>query len=140
MIAYLDSSVLLRLLLKEANPYRDFDQYSKVYSSRLMQTEVLRVLQRTLLLGHIDEQRFAQLFQEFSDAIKAISIISLKERVFRIAEGSYSKPVGTLDGLHLATALILREAINLPNLVFLTHDEQLASAAMSLGFVVKGVS
>jgi predicted nucleic acid-binding protein len=46
--------------------------------------------------------------------------------------------LGTLDALHLATALEVKRALA-PKLVLLTHDEQLARAARASGLAVLGV-
>jgi hypothetical protein len=46
--------------------------------------------------------------------------------------------LGTLDALHLSTALCLREAGS-GELTFLTHDGELAVAARSLNFAVDGI-
>jgi hypothetical protein len=45
--------------------------------------------------------------------------------------------VGTLDVIHLATALSIREIENVD--LLLTHDSRLATAAKSLGFEVMGI-
>jgi hypothetical protein len=45
--------------------------------------------------------------------------------------------VGTLDAIHLATALSIRELEKLDSL--LTHDFQLGTGAKSLGFDVIGM-
>ena len=47
--------------------------------------------------------------------------------------------VKTLDGIHLATALLLRERRNI-SLTFATHDDQQATAARALGFDFVGVN
>jgi len=44
----------------------------------------------------------------------------------------------TLDALHLATARRARATLA-PDLIFATHDRQLASAAVQMGFEVAGV-
>ena len=46
--------------------------------------------------------------------------------------------VGTLDAVHLASALLFREQRG-ESLVFATHDVQQATGARSLGFAVAGV-
>ena len=46
-------------------------------------------------------------------------------------------PMGTLDAIHLASALAVRDSAGLDRL--LTHDAQQAVAARSLGFQVDGV-
>jgi hypothetical protein len=45
--------------------------------------------------------------------------------------------VGTLDAIHLATALAIREIENID--YWLTHDSQLGTAARSLGFNLMGM-
>jgi hypothetical protein len=46
-------------------------------------------------------------------------------------------PMGTLDAIHLATALIWRDRVGpLPQLV--THDAALGAAARAFGFDVRG--
>jgi hypothetical protein len=46
-------------------------------------------------------------------------------------------PIGTLDALHLATALIWRDRFGaLPEVA--THDAALGSAARAFGFAVRG--
>ena len=45
--------------------------------------------------------------------------------------------LGTLDAIHLASALLARE--QLPGLTFATHDPALGTAAMAVGFAVAGV-
>jgi predicted nucleic acid-binding protein len=47
-------------------------------------------------------------------------------------------PLGTLDAIHLATALHWRESRE-PDLVFATHDAALALAARSCGLRVSGI-
>jgi hypothetical protein len=47
--------------------------------------------------------------------------------------------LGTLDSIHLASALEIREATDVPvALMFATHDEQLARGARAFGFQVIG--
>ena len=53
------------------------------------------------------------------------------------ASETFPTVVGTLDAIHLATALAVREVE--PIDLLLTHDAQLGTAARSLGFSVLGV-
>jgi hypothetical protein len=54
------------------------------------------------------------------------------------AAGGFATQLGTLDALHVATALLWRDG-RTPDLVFATHDRQQARAARALGFEVLGV-
>ena len=49
----------------------------------------------------------------------------------------YPTTVGTLDAIHLATALAVQDGTALDR--FLTHDRRLALAAAGTGFAVEGV-
>jgi predicted nucleic acid-binding protein len=64
-------------------------------------------------------------------------IIPLTERILVRAGESFPTNIGTLDAIHLATALHLRDTTGLDR--FLTHDAQLATAASASGFTVEGV-
>jgi len=63
--------------------------------------------------------------------------ILFANQVFQRASETFPTVVGTLDAIHLATALSIREIENVE--VLLTHDSQLATAAKSLGFEVMGI-
>ena len=61
--------------------------------------------------------------------------------VLRRAADPVPTPLGTLDALHLATALLWRdsqEAAPEAGLVVLTHDAQLGTAATAMGFETRG--
>jgi hypothetical protein len=47
--------------------------------------------------------------------------------------------VKTLDAIHLASAIVLRDRRGI-DLIFATHDDQQATAARALGFAVVGVA
>ena len=51
-----------------------------------------------------------------------------------------STVVGTLDAIHLTSALAVHERGNRHIDEFLTHDGQLATAARAMGFAVRGVA
>lgn len=68
---------------------------------------------------------------------ETLAIHPLTERILRRASETFPTVVGTLDAIHLATALAIREVE--PVDLLLTHDVQLGTAARSLGFSVLGV-
>ena len=74
--------------------------------------------------------------------VKVMSANMLKkieraEAVLARAGESFPTPIGTLDALHLSTALRIRDEKGLD--AILTHDVQLANAALAMGFKVQGV-
>jgi len=58
--------------------------------------------------------------------------------VLRRASEPFPTPLGTLDAIHLSTALLWRETAGDP-LTMTTHNHELATAARATGFPVAGV-
>jgi hypothetical protein len=67
---------------------------------------------------------------------QTFAIYPVTNQILQRASEAFPTVVGTLDGIHLATALSIREIESIEFL--LTHDFQLATAARSLGFEVTG--
>ena len=122
---YVDTSALARVILEEPCSgaiLRDLDRFDQSVTSRLLAVELRRVGRR-------------------GDAVKAaeqllsqLSLIPVDEDVLAVAEAIEPATVGTLDAIHLATALRLAEADELDALM--TYDKQLANAAREHGIEV----
>ncbi len=138
MTAYVDSSVLLRIVLEQPEPLREIEDDHGLVTSTLTQIECLRALDNALLRGQVDvgesEARRAAVFGK----LRNMDRVPPSRAIFGRAEGPFPSLVGTLDAIHLATALIWRERRE-PRLVLATHDRQQARAARALGFEVRGV-
>lgn len=121
---YLDSSVALRAVL--AVPERPhvvewIDAHvGRLVSSRLLRTEVVRVLRREQLP-----------VSTASPLLSRVGLISLSDEVASVAE-SIERHVKTLDALHLATALVIGDPV-----VVVTHDAGMAAVAGHLGLDVE---
>ena len=87
--------------------------------------------------GVLDDARYALLARSVEDIRSCLYEVPLSQAIVERATQPFGVIVGTLDALHLATAILLREH-TLSTLVFLTHDLQLATAATALNFVVCG--
>jgi hypothetical protein len=72
------------------------------------------------------------------EALRSIELLPIDRLVMERAAGQFPTSLGTLDALHLASALVAREEV--PDLVLGTHDRELATAAHSVGFRVAGVA
>ncbi len=138
MNIFLDTSVVLRVLFREPDPIPDWGDWDAAYASRLWHIEALRVLDRMRLMGAVDDGQVAHLRSEIERVHQSLHILPVSDRVLARAGESFATAIGTLDALHLASALLLRESgVRLDAL--LTHDEQLATAAMACGLCVRGV-
>lgn len=69
--------------------------------------------------------------------IGAMGRVAITPAVLRRAADPFPTALGTLDAIHLSTALLWTAARELP-LVLATHDAELARAARSMGLEVAG--
>ena len=138
MNVYLDSSVALRKLQREPASVRSWGQWEHAYSSELLRVEVLRSVDRSRLKGVLTDLQVAELATAAQLIFDAIEFVALDRPVLHRASQSFLTPLGTLDALHLATAVHLVEFTGI-NLTFLTHDTKLATAARSMNFEIEGV-
>jgi predicted nucleic acid-binding protein len=136
MTVYIDTSVILRILFREANPIAIWGKWEKAFSSRLWQIEALRTVDRLRLSGDLSDDDVADLVREIRIVHETLATYPLIERILQRASESFPTAVGTLDAIHLATALAIREIE--PIDLLLTHDTQLGTAARSVGFTVVG--
>jgi predicted nucleic acid-binding protein len=69
--------------------------------------------------------------------LEACEVVDVARPVLRRASESFPTPLGTLDAVHLATALLWRDTTRSP-LILATHDKALRTAGVSVGFEVIG--
>jgi predicted nucleic acid-binding protein len=138
MMVYLDASVVIRKLQREAGSLREWGQWERAYSSELLRVEVLRTIDRTRLRGALTDREVADVVKKARAIFDGLELLELTQSILNRASQSFLTPLGTLDALHLATALRLVEFRGM-ELAFLTHDTELAMAAQSMNFNVEGV-
>ena len=137
MTVYLDTSVVLRILFHEPNPIAIWGRWDKAYSSALWRVEALRTVDQMRLTQEIVDREVADLVREIQIIHESLATYPLDEKILQRVGETFPTVVGTLDAIHLATALSIREFDSLDFL--LTHDVQLSTAARSLGFAVMGI-
>lgn len=138
MIALLDTSVLLRKLFGEPASLAEWSRITDAYASRILLVELGRVIDRSRLAGDIDDRQVEHLHREARRLLRSVEVLSLSEPILARAAGPMPTVVGSLDAVHLATALELAATRRDP-LVLATHDEQLGRAARASGLDVLGV-
>ncbi len=136
MILYVDSSVLLRIVLAERGALREWRQSSLWVSSELVRVECLRTFDRGRLQLRLADEAIAARRALLHDYLSAFDLWDLDHSILERAAEPFPAALGTLDALHLATALAARRAH--PALRLATHDRELAVAARSVGFEVLG--
>ena len=138
MIAYVDSSVLLRVLLGQRNALREWRDIDKGIGSALIEVECLRTLDRLRFAEDLGDDDIATRREAVFRLIEAIEVIDLTHAVLARAAQPLPTALGTLDAIHLATALMWKEQSG-EDLVMATHDTSLAMAARASGIRVVGV-
>ena len=138
MTAYLDASVVLRKLQREAGSLKEWGQWERAFSSELLRVEVLRAVDRARLRGALTDNEVADIVMTARAILDGLELLKLSPSILNRAAQSFLTPLGTLDALHLASAVRLAESTGI-ELTFLTHDVELGTAARSMNFVVKGV-
>ena len=136
MIAYVDSSVLLRVVLAQPDQLAEWPSITHAVTSALTEVECLRTLDRSYRQGALAEADLAERRGRVLHLLDRMDRIDLSLAVLRRAADPFPTPLGTLDAIHLSSATLWREAHPAPVLV--THDRQLATAARAIGFTVAG--
>lgn len=137
MIAYLDSSVVLRLVLGEPGRLREWESIRSGVASALVQLECLRTLDRLRLQKSLSVEETSLRREAVFRMLEGVELVDVTGEILDRAAQPFSVPLGTLDALHLATALSWRETRKQP-LVMATHDAALAMAARSCGLATVG--
>lgn len=138
MIAYVDSSVLLRIVLAQTPVLESWSEIERGVASRMVEVECLRTLDRVRLRAIPSEASIVAMHEKLHELMDALEIVELAPASLARAAQPFPTSIGTLDAIHLATALLWRETMD-ESLVLATHDAGLAQAARAYGFPVAGV-
>jgi uncharacterized protein len=137
VIIYLDTSTVLRVILRQPRPLREWNTWERAYASELLGVEARRTIDRLRLEGHFDDASVVAAQQALARVEGTLACVRITRAVVQRASMPMGTVVKTLDALHLATALLLRERRGI-ELAFATHDAQQATAARALGFECVG--
>lgn len=138
MIAYLDASVLLRVVLGQPRALKEWRAIRRGVASALVEVECLRTLDRLRLRASIADREIAVRREAIFRVLETLEIVEATAAVLRRAAQPLPTELGTLDAIHLATAMLWRERTG-ADLVMATHDAALATAARASGLRVAGV-
>lgn len=137
MNVYVDSSVLLRVVLGEPRRLRVWGRISNAVSSELIRLECLRTIDRARIRLGLADEVVAERRGAVLEAIEGFSLVPIAPRVLERAAEPFPTMLGSLDAVHLASASLVRD--DFEDLSLATHDDELAIAARAVGFRVHGV-
>lgn len=138
MIAYVETSIVLRLVLGQPGTLREWRTLDGGVASALVEVESLRTLDRLRLAESLREKELARRWETVYRILETLEVVEPTRPILVRAAQPLPVVLGTLDAFHLVTALAWREATE-TDLAFATHDARLATAARALGLRVVGV-
>lgn len=139
---YIDASVLLRVILDEPRQLDEWDDLEAPVTSALIEVEGLRTIDRAARRATHPRRRPLNDNQVHAARTLLYQSLELFDRIevepaILSRAGYLAGPLGTLDSLHLATALAWKDRIGRTP-VMATHDPELARAAHRHGLPVIG--
>ena len=138
MIAYVDASVLLRVTLGQPDALPEWRQIDQGVASALVMTECLRTLDRLRLRVGLSDANVAIRRATLLALIGSLELVEVYSVVLDRAAQPMPTELGTLDAIHLATALLWKDLTH-ADLIMATHDTALALSAQAHGLHVVGV-
>lgn len=133
---YVDSSVLLRVVLGERGRLRIWSKIENPVSSELIRLECLRTIDRARIRLGLQDVDVSRHRAEVLETIEAFDLIELDSSVLERASEPFPTTIGSLDAIHLASALLAKAEFD--DLALATHDGELATAGRAMGFQVHG--
>ena len=137
MIAYIDSSVLLRVAFRQANALMQWARVERGVSSALILTESLRTLDRARLRADLSDLEVARRRSTILALVDSLELVEIDSVILDRAAQPMPTELGTLDAIHLASALLWKDATGIEP-VMATHDVALGLAAQAHGLKVLG--
>jgi uncharacterized protein len=138
VIAYIDSSAILRVVLGQPAQLPEWSSILTGITSSLAEVECARTIDRLRILGKLTPEQAVNCGDVVARVLEALEVVALEPKVLRRAMQPRSVALGSLDALHLASAEAWRDAQG-RDPVFATHDRQLALAARASGFKAIGI-
>ncbi|MDQ3033697.1 MAG: type II toxin-antitoxin system VapC family toxin [Myxococcota bacterium] len=136
MIAYVDTSVVLRIVLGEPGALAEWRKIRTAISSELLRVEALRTIDRARIRLGLSDAEISARRADVLAVIEGLELVPLGPELLARAADPFPTLLRTLDALHLASAVRVQSVR--PTLVFATHDLELAIAARAIGLRVIG--
>jgi predicted nucleic acid-binding protein len=137
VIVYVDSSVLLRVVTRAPGLLRRWREITLPISSELIRLECYRTIDRARIRFALPDEEVLERRLAVKERLDAFELVPLDASVLERAAEPFPGAVGSLDAIHLASALLARRRY--PEVALATHDVELAAAARALGLPVLGV-
>ena len=133
--AYFDTSIWLKLYVREngSDEARSLAKKHFILSSALLLTECFSALSRKKMAGELDARSLQRLTKWIREDVSSLEIIEVSRSVLgKSQELVLKSATRTLDAIHIASAILFRELIEVP-ILFATSDRKQFGAAQQQG-------
>lgn len=131
--------MIFRLALGQPNALTEWSKIQRGVSSALIAPESLRTLDRLRLRAKLSDVEVATRRAAILSLVASLDLVELDAAVLDRAAQPMPTELGTLDAVHLATALLWKEMTATP-ITMATHDEALGLSAKAHGLSVVGLA
>ena len=135
MIAYVDTSVALQFILEGDVALNHAFEFPVTVSSELLGIEAVRTVERLRMQRALDDERRATAAVRLRTVLDALDIWELSPAIKARGRDAFPTTLGTLDSLHLATALCHPEVESAADVTLFSYDRQMNVCAAALGMV-----
>jgi predicted nucleic acid-binding protein len=139
VIRYVDSSVVLRAVLGQRGALSGADEPGRSITSALTRVECLRTLDRLRLEENLSDDEISRRREAVFRVLGSHVLVDVTAPVLERAAQPLPTVLGTLDAIHLTTALLWQE-VEAESVSLATHDAALGRAARACGLLVLGVA
>ena len=139
MTAYVESSVVLRLVLGQPGALTEWPTMERAISSSITRVECLRTLENYRRHVTMPDVEWATLRSSTLRILETFELLDIDPVVLERAAAPMPTSLRTLDAIHAATALLWQETQGEP-LILATHDRALGTAARAFGMDVIGLA
>lgn len=117
------------MAFRHAGAFPSFLAWDRGVCSEILYLESCRYIDRTRIVRHLPDTEVAGMYDLLGEAIARMQRIPVSQTVLDRAATTFPTVVGSLDAIHLATALLWAADNPGEDFVFLTDDRGLALAA-----------
>ena len=132
---YVETSALLRVLLDGDAALRPLLSGGGLFTSSLTFLEAARSVARARREKRLDDREAREVERQLAAFERGCDVLAMEDEVIRRARDEFpEEPVRSLDAIHLASLLVLDEALG--EFVVASCDDRVRRNALALGFEV----
>jgi predicted nucleic acid-binding protein len=136
VIAFVDTSVVLRYILEGDIALHQAFQTPRVVVSELLRIEARRVLERHRLNSSLDDESLVGAASRLDEVYESFEVWDLSDSIKKRAAGPFPTAIGSLDAIHVSTAIEALQSEEESLLLIYSYGRQMNLCAKALGFAV----